>query len=161
MLVMFLLNVVLAMVLASAQGGLSASRILVDFAIGYGILWIAKPIFRRDDYFPRMRAAVLYVFIFWRELILATHSIAMAVLFRRRRDMYPNILTYDVEGMQRWEILILSQCITLTPGTTTVDVTPDLKTLYIHAFDAKDPQAVRDSIDRGLKQPLLRWTRPR
>ena len=157
--VMFLLNVVLALVLASARGELNGPSLAGGFVVGYAILWIGKPIFRRDEYFPRMAAVCLFVLIFVKELVMATRSIAWAVLFRRRRDMHPNILTYDVKGLQRWEIILLSQCITLTPGTTTVDVSKDLEVIYIHAFDAKNPDAVREAIDRGLKEPMLKWTR--
>jgi multicomponent Na+:H+ antiporter subunit E len=156
---MFLINVVLAMILASARGEMHAAGLAAGFVVGYIILWIGKPIFRHDDYFPRMAAAALFVLVFARELTTATLFIARAVLFRRRKDMHPNIITYDVGGLHRWEILLLSQCITLTPGTTTVDVSKDMQVLFIHAFDASDPAGVRQAIDKGLRDPMLKWTR--
>ena len=160
MTVMFLLNLLLAVILASSRGELSGGSLLVGVVVGYVILYIGKPIFRNDQYFPRIRALVAFLGSFFMELVKSTHAIALAVLLRRRRDMHPNLITYSVEGMARWEILILSQCITLTPGTTTVDISPDLKVLVVHAFDAQDPEAVRRTIDRGLKEPLLAWSRP-
>jgi multicomponent Na+:H+ antiporter subunit E len=46
-------------------------------------------------------------------------------------------------------ITTLANLITLTPGTVTLDVSSDRKTLYIHAFDASDPEGlVRDTKER-------------
>ena len=160
MTVMLLLNLLLAVAFASSRGGLNPFNLFIGFLLGFFVLWIGKPIFRNDQYFPRMKALCIFGLTFVKELILATYSILKAVLFRRRRDMHPNLLTYSVEGMEKWEILLLSQCITLTPGTTTVEVDSQLRYLVLHAFDAQDPEAVRKSIDQGLKAPLLRWSRP-
>ena len=157
---MFLLNVVLAFIWSSTRGGISLVGLLLGYWLGFFLLWLCRPIFARADYFPRVVAFLRFCIHFARELLLATFSIALAVLFRRREHMHPNVLTFNVEGMSHWEIMLLSHCITLTPGTTTIDVTKDLKTLYIHAFDASDPDAVRQSISQGLKDPILRWTRP-
>ena len=157
---MFLLNVVLAFMWAGARGKVGLFSLALGFWIGFFLLWLCRPIFARADYFPRVGAFLRFLLHFGRELIQATMSIALAVLFRRREHMHPNILTVDVQGMSHWEILFLSHCITLTPGTTTVDVTKDLKTLYVHAFDASNPQGVRDDIEKGLKQPMLKFTRP-
>ena len=50
---------------------------------------------------------------------------------------------------------MLAHSITLTPGTTSIDVDKSNDTLYIHSFDGADPAAVRKSIDKTLKKPLL------
>jgi multisubunit Na+/H+ antiporter MnhE subunit len=48
----------------------------------------------------------------------------------------------------------------LTPGTTTVAVSEDQRTLTIHALEAQDEVAVRMGIDRTLRKPMLEFTRP-
>ncbi|MBX3183389.1 MAG: Na+/H+ antiporter subunit E [Polyangiaceae bacterium] len=101
----------------------------------------------------------LYLACFFKELWLANLSLAKAVLRYRPEDTHPGFIEYPTAGLSRFEVLILSHSITLTPGTTTVRVADDMSSLLIHAFDARAPSEVREAIQRGLEVPLLRWTR--
>jgi multisubunit Na+/H+ antiporter MnhE subunit len=96
---------------------------------------------------------------FSRELVLANIAIAKSVLFQKREDLAPGFLTYPLKGLSRFEILLLTHSITLTPGTTSVSISDDQTELMVHAFDARDPEGVRASIKNGLEIPLLAWTR--
>jgi multisubunit Na+/H+ antiporter MnhE subunit len=56
-------------------------------------------------------------------------------------------------GRQPWRfrwacaaITTLANCVSLTPGTTSLHVSEDLSTLYVHVLDAPDPDAVVTSI---------------
>jgi multicomponent K+:H+ antiporter subunit E len=51
-------------------------------------------------------------------------------------------------------VALLAGIITLTPGTLTVDISPDRRTLVIHCLHAPDPQAVIDSIRERYERPL-------
>lgn len=51
-------------------------------------------------------------------------------------------------------VALLAGIITLTPGTLTVDVSVDRRTLTIHCLHAPDPQAVIDSIRERYERPL-------
>jgi multicomponent Na+:H+ antiporter subunit E len=73
--------------------------------------------------------------------------------------MCPVIVDYPVEGLRRGEILLLSHCITLTPGTLTVDVARDLHRLRLHVFDGRNVEAVIEEIRTGLEKPILAFTR--
>lgn len=108
-----------------------------------------------------LRAVGLLAFCyhFTRELVLANIAIAKSVLFQKNTDLAPGFITYPLTGLSRFEILVLTHSITLTPGTASVELSEDLSELVVHAFDARDPEAVRDSIKKGLEQPLLAWTR--
>ena len=84
---------------------------------------------------------------------------ARAVMFRNREGIHPKFITFDTRDMTPFEILLLSHCVTLTPGTTTVNIEKDYSRMVIHAFDADDPDAVREGITRKLKANILAWTR--
>jgi multisubunit Na+/H+ antiporter MnhE subunit len=101
----------------------------------------------------------LFVLYFLRALILANLQLAKTILFERREDLAPGFLTYPVEQLSKLEILVLSHCITLTPGTTTVEISPDFTRLTLHALDARDAGATLRGIRLGLEAPILRWTR--
>src|SRR5690606_33372573 len=81
-----------------------------------------------------LRIAGFFLFLgyFLRALVLANLQLARTVLFTKRQDLTPGFLTYPVEGLSRLEILLLSHCITLPPGTTTVEISPDFTRLTLH-----------------------------
>ncbi len=142
---------------------LSQSPTTVGFGVGFGIGFALVAAFRHviggEAYVRRCLAFLWFVLVFLREFLVANVTVAAAVLFRSRESIHPNFLTYDVTQLTRGEILLLSYCITLTPGTTTVDVSPDFNTLTIHALDADQPDQVRAAIDRSLKKSILAFTR--
>jgi multicomponent Na+:H+ antiporter subunit E len=49
-------------------------------------------------------------------------------------------------------ITLLANSITLTPGTLSVDVSDDQKTLYVHALDIEDPRKTEEQIRKTLEQ---------
>ena len=53
------------------------------------------------------------------------------------------------------EITILSNLITLTPGTLSLDVSEDKKVLYIHAMYVEDVDRFRRELKDGLERRLL------
>jgi multisubunit Na+/H+ antiporter MnhE subunit len=107
------------------------------------------------------RAVGLAVFVgrFFYELVLANIVIAKAVLFQKTTDLAPGFLSYPLTGLTRFEVLVLTHIITLTPGTASVMIAEDFSELTVHAFDVRDPEAVIASIKNGLEKPLLAWTR--
>lgn len=113
----------------------------------------------RRSWPARFVGLLLFIVQFSRELVMANIAVAKAVLFQKRADLAPGFLIYPLKGLTRFEILILTHSITLTPGTASVMISDDFTELTVHAFDARDPDAVRASIKEGLETPLLAWTR--
>lgn len=107
----------------------------------------------------RVLGFVLFVLYFLRALVLANVQLAKTILFEKRKDLSPGFMTYPVGQLSKFEILVLSHCITLTPGTTTVEISPDFTGLTVHALDARDPEATLRDIRSELEAPLLGWTR--
>ncbi|HAB18773.1 MAG TPA: Na+/H+ antiporter subunit E [Verrucomicrobiota bacterium] len=157
--IQFALNLILAMLWLFLSGGGTFARFLVGYVIGFVLLAVFQRVIPDSGYVRRTLAFGRFLAAFFREFLRSNFNIAVSVLSSRRESMYPDFVTYDVAGLTRVEILVLSHCITLTPGTTTVDISDNWETLVLHAFDARDPVAVRSGIDRGLRAPLLAFTR--
>lgn len=102
---------------------------------------------------------VRFLFLFFHELIKANLEMAAVVLLKSRDDLDPGLIVYRAKGLSRFEILVLAQCITLTPGTAAVKVSRDYHRLLIHTLDASDPAGICADIRRTLEAPILRWTR--
>jgi multisubunit Na+/H+ antiporter MnhE subunit len=61
--------------------------------------------------------------------------------------------------LSKFEILLLSHCITLTPGTSTIDIENDFRELRLHALDGSDLAGVRAGIKANLEARILAFTR--
>lgn len=110
--------------------------------------------------FRRLIAFFRFLLYFFYALLSANYEVLRVILIKSNQELAPGFLSYSVSQLSRFEVLVLSHLITLTPGTTTVQISKDFKELTLHALDARAPDAVRQSIQQDLQAPLLRWTRP-
>jgi multicomponent Na+:H+ antiporter subunit E len=135
------------------------AQALIGLFLGFGLLAAATPLFRTETYIRRVSYGVLFAASFGKTFLMANYAMAKAVMTVPVTDMSPTILTYDTSELRPFEVAFLAQCITLTPGTTTIDVAEDRSELVIHAFNGSDVRAIRESITRELTRPMLRFTR--
>ncbi|MCS7090354.1 MAG: Na+/H+ antiporter subunit E [Verrucomicrobiota bacterium] len=153
------LNVGLALLWVLLTGQATLSALAIGYGMAFMLLALMQPLFPESRYVMRVVAGLKFAGLLSWELLVANVQIARAVLWQRKENLWPNFVTYDVTGLRPGEIFLLSHCISLTPGTTTVEVSDDFRTLVLHVFDARDPEAVRLGIDRRLKEPILAFTR--
>lgn len=156
----FWVNLALALLWSFLSPRPSLTTFATGFVLGFAVVAGGRRLFKNSDYTGRVWAIGRFLWSFLREFLLSNLALVRVVLFRRRDQIQPGFLTYDVSGLTPVEIQILTHCISLTPGTATVDWMEDGRSLLLHALDARDPAAIRRSIDRGLREPLLRCTRP-
>lgn len=132
---------------------------LTGWLVGFGLIALFRSVLDSRDYVRRAIGAAVYLVIFLREFFVSCGNLVVVSLFRSRASLAPRVITYDVHGLSYLEILVLSQSISLTPGTTTIDIARDRSHLVLHVLDAPDPEAVRASIDRTLRRGILAFTR--
>src|SRR5699024_11480640 len=84
----------------------------------------------------RIWALIKLNLIFFSELLLSNIDVLKIVL-RPKMDIKPSVFAYPTELEHDWEITLLSNLITLTPGTLVLHVSDDQRTLYIHAIDVE------------------------
>jgi multicomponent Na+:H+ antiporter subunit E len=91
------------------------------------------------------------------ELAKATADTVRAVLGRHDR-LRPAILAVPLDVRSPAGITLFADMVTLTPGTTSIEVSQDRTTLYVHCLDTSDPDAtIRDmkgSLERRVKEVL-------
>lgn len=153
------LNVLVAVIWLLLQAQPSLGAFLAGFVLGFGLLALFQPVLDSRRYVRRVLAALGFVGVFGREFLRACIDLVRLTLFKRSADLRPCFLIYDVSGLTRLEVLLLSQCISLTPGTNTVDISHDFSRLYLHVLDCRDAADVRADIDRSLRRGLLAFTR--
>ncbi|MEN8150722.1 MAG: Na+/H+ antiporter subunit E [Planctomycetota bacterium] len=103
------------------------------------------------------RGLGLLFFFLW-ELVLSSIRVARDVLSPRPR-FKPGIVGVPLDAETDAEITLLACLITLTPGTLSLDVSEDRKTLYVHAMRVEDPEAFRREIKAGFERRVLEFLR--
>jgi multicomponent Na+:H+ antiporter subunit E len=155
----FLVNIIVAVIWLFLAEEQSLTAFFVGWLVGFVILALFGRVIGSETYVRRILALVWFLIAFAREFLISNAQIAAAILSKPNRAIHPNFVRYDVSGMSKTEILLLTHCISLTPGTTTVEIATDFKTILIHCFDVEDPEAVRRQIDTRLKRLILAFTR--
>ena len=92
---------------------------------------------------------------FARELASATIDTIAAVLGDRDR-LKPAIVAVPLDVRSNGGITLFADMVTLTPGTTSLEVSEDKKTLYVHALDAADPEATKAELKTSLERSVRR-----
>lgn len=82
----------------------------------------------------RIGRGLAFVPFFAWELLRANLRVALAVL-RPRRHLRPAIVAVPLDLRSDAAIQLLAVTITLTPGTLTIDLSSDRRTLYVHVVD--------------------------
>jgi multicomponent Na+:H+ antiporter subunit E len=151
---LYLANLLLALAWAATSGSFSVPNLLFGLVLGAGVLWLIREQVGGLGYFRRTRMVTLLALLFIRELILSAWRVLVIVL-RPRMDLKPGIFAYELTVDRDFEIALLANLITLTPGTLSVDVSPDRKVLYVHALDCSDVDAARRDIAQGFERRIM------
>lgn len=150
----FLLNIGLALVWGALTGLFSPTNLAIGFGLGFMTLWAARRALGPSAYFGRMRLAIEFVLFFLAQLVLSNVRVALEVLIPRHR-MQARVLAIPLDVRTDLQITTLANLISLSPGTLSLEVSADRRTLYIHAMHAADAEAARREIKNGLERRVL------
>jgi len=149
-----LLNTSLALIWMMVTGQFTPPNLLAGFIVGYVTLFLAQRVIGKTSYFGKTLQAVGFLLYFLRELVVANVRVAIDVLSPRQR-MQPRVVAIPLDAKTDFEITLVANLISLTPGTLSLDVSDDRRTLYIHVMHAPDVESVRHQIKYGLEQRVL------
>ena len=88
------------------------------------------------------------------ELLKADINV-LKLMFKKDLDVNPVIFEYPLEVKKDWQITLLANMITLTPGTLTVNVGHDNKVLHIHCLDTDDIEGEIEGIKNSFEKAIL------
>lgn len=82
--------------------------------------------------------------VFLIELVKASVSVARAVL-SPKQSLSPAVVAVPLDLKTDFGIATLANLVSLTPGTTSMHVSDDRRTLYVHVLDRRsDEEVVRE-----------------
>lgn len=169
-------NFLLAVIWAALFAEFTVFVLGSGFLLGFLILWFAQQMLppaellasaRKIDflekapalvqplnYFTKVRRSLNFFFFFMGALILSNFKVAYCILFPKG-NIKPGIVSVPLDVQTDEEITLLANAITLTPGTLTVNVSPDRKTLFVHTLFLDDPESFRKEIKKDFERRIM------
>lgn len=147
------INLILTVIWGAISASFTLANLLLGFAVGALSLWLIRRELQPVTYPSRPLRLALLLALFFKELAVSATKVAILVT-RKKMALKPGIFAYPLTLRSDFEISLLANLITLTPGTLSVDVSEDRKTLYVHALDCADPGALRQDISRGFERRI-------
>lgn len=148
------LNLILALLWVAVSG----SATFLNFLFGFIVSALAIGLIREQaegvSYLRRVRLVLSLTMLFFKELALSAWKVAILVT-RRDMDLKPGIFAFPLKVDRDFEITLLANLITLTPGTLSVDVSDDRRFLYVHAIDCSDPEGAKRDIAEGFERKIM------
>jgi multicomponent Na+:H+ antiporter subunit E len=149
------LNIVLTLVWAGLFGVVNAETLISGFVISYIVLFILSRSQRESPaYFSKVPKVLSFIAYYLWELLKSNFIVAYDVL-TPTHHMTPGVVAIPIRAKTDFEIALLANLITMTPGTVTLDVSEDRKTLYVHAMYIDDPETLRADITNNLERRVL------
>src|SRR5690625_2219913 len=153
----FVLNILLALLWAAINANFTVTGFVVGGLIGYFVVGLVQPLFGGSGYLLKVWHVVYFVLFVLFELVRSSIKVAIDVLHPNLSGrVSPGIVGIPLDVKSDVEITLLANIVTLTPGTLSLDVSDDRKTLYIHSmYGAQNPDAIREEIKSGLERRVL------
>lgn len=148
---MLLLNVLLALSWMALTGQFTFSNFVAGFGLSYLMLWLGQRVVGSSSYFLKVRQVIWFITFFIWELVLANLRVAYDII-TPGYFMRPGIVAIPLDIESDAEITLLANLITLTPGTLSLDVSTDRRTLYVHAIYIRDIDQFRRNIKNGFER---------
>lgn len=138
---------------------LSESYTLASFSVGFlvgGVLLILLRKFLPGKlYLIRVFNIIKLLLIFIRELILSNIEIVKLV-YKPKPNFEPGIFAYPTDLKSNWELTLLANLITLTPGSLSVAFSEDNKTIFVHAMHIENVedeiQSIKETFEHAIKE---------
>ncbi|ERK56942.1 putative Na(+)/H(+) antiporter subunit E1 [Gemella bergeri ATCC 700627] len=159
MAIQFLINIFIGILWMFFSGNYN----LEYFFVGYFWVMVVLFIFRKILFKFSIGKQLYYIYAYkWLKLIviflvelLKADINVLKMMFRKDLDVNPVIFEYKLTIKKNWQITLLANMITLTPGTLTVNVGYNNKTLFVHCLDTDNIEEEIEGIKNSFEKAIL------
>ena len=141
----FLFNILLAIAWCSLTASFTEWNFIAGMIVGALVLE-GYTLSVADTHYLGAGVRLLRFALYYLKLLVESNVLVTLAVIQPSR-LAPRIVRYPVKGMTDVQRTTLANAITLTPGTLTIDVSPDGEWLYVHTMFGKDTDQVRHEID--------------
>ena len=151
--------ILLVVVLALGWAGITGNFNILNLLLGAGMGVLAALLLRQSLSGPiplrRLRRIVSLTLLFLYELGVSAIKVAKIVLTPNLKSVLnPAIVAVPLSVTSDAEIAFLANLITLTPGTLSVDVSDDRRTLYVHVLALSSRDELIAEIANGFERKV-------
>ncbi len=154
---LLLSNILLAFIWTAVTGEFTIGNFGIGFLLGYLVLFIASPVIDSDGYTKKIWLVIGLLLYFIKELVVSSIRVAVDVLRPGEFKMKSGVVKVPLSVKTDFKITFLANMISLTPGTLSLDISEDHKSLFIHAMyvDEKDIDSVEREIKSGMERKVI------
>lgn len=146
-------SLLLALVWTALQGEVTLANLAAGYVIGYGILaLLGKGGVMPSTLVSKTGQVLGLAGFFASELLVANFRVAADVL--KGDQIEPAVVAIPLDVTSDGEILLLSMLINITPGSVTIDLADDRRTLYVHVMHMKSADETRREIKSGFERRI-------
>lgn len=146
------INILLALVWAALTGQFTLENLATGFILGYFILYLLRGVFGSGQYFAKGEQLARFLIFFLWELLVANIRVARDVLRPGPLRMKPRVIAVPLDLKGEVPVTLLANVLSLTPGTLSLDVSDDRKTLFVHAIHAPDAEQAKTEVKQGFER---------
>lgn len=99
----------------------------------------------------RIIHAVGFLIFYLKELLVSNLQVAWDII-TPRHHMEAGFVAVPLDLSSDWQILLLANLISMTPGTLSLEVSPDRRQLFIHVMYLDDAETFRRRIKHEFER---------
>ncbi len=144
---LMVLGAMIGVIMAEGLGLTSDGGLAFGAILGAGLMLLAPVSRSRSLARSLSAAAYVPVFALWFIWEVVKSNIVVArIVLSPLAPLRPAFLKVEIEDLTDGQIALLANIVSLTPGTLSVDVSPDRRGLYVHFADVPDAEAAEQRI---------------
>lgn len=151
-------NLIIAIMWMFLSESYTAPSFITGYLLGILLLFLLRRFVPGRFYLTRFISIMTLVLLFIRELVLSNVQMIKFV-YGKKELAEPGIFALPLDVKSNWEITLLANLISLTPGTLSVAVSDDNKELFIHAMNIDTVENEINAIKKTFEKAIMEVTR--
>ncbi|MDU0356464.1 Na+/H+ antiporter subunit E [Staphylococcus pseudintermedius] len=155
MAIQIVINLFLAIFWLFVSDSYTMNAFVLGYLFALLLVFLMRKLLPGHFYVITLYKVIKLVFVFLLELIKANIDVLRIILQPRIKNESA-FFVYETDLEHPWQVALLSNLITLTPGTVVIGVNDDMKRLYIHClnFSTKEEEVagIKGSLEKAVRE---------
>ncbi|MDF0287616.1 Na+/H+ antiporter subunit E [Staphylococcus pseudintermedius] len=155
MAIQIVINLFLAIFWLFVSDSYTMNAFVLGYLFALLLVFLMRKLLPGRFYVITLYKVIKLVFVFLLELIKANIDVLRIILQPRIKNESA-FFVYETDLEHPWQVALLSNLITLTPGTVVIGVNDDMKRLYIHclSFSTKEEEVagIKGSLEKAVRE---------
>ena len=153
--IQFVINLLVSVIWLLVTNSYTLNNFVLGFILGLFLVYLLHRVLPGQFYLVRIYRIIMLIITFLTELIKANFGV-LKIILKPRIENKPGFFVYETELERDWQLVLLSNLITLTPGTVVLGISDDRKKIYIHSIDfstkEEEIQNIKSSLEKVVRK---------